>query len=989
VPQRDDQGPKPPLPTSSGEDFPSDDGDLFDAIIVEDRPRPVQVPAVHVQVPAPAALALPPQPTSPDPDLDIDTDDIGAAPAPAPAPAAPASAFAQRPRFTPAGSTATPAPTAPATSTTPGLGPKPAAKPTLSAASLLHRGGGDEGGGGGGLPTAMPARNPPPAAQKTIELDGEILGVRGPPPQRPPPPPGDGRVAEAQGRAPTAPSPSAPAHPASPAQPSVPNMASAAHAATMHGEPARPVSAPASDSGARLSFGEPSPRPTAGTFTPPGGERPAASPASPASPAIGDMRTRLVGRVPPGQVRPAVPVPGDRAAGTGPSGQGADGGGPRVRATPAMGVPTSGPQRPGASGPVTRSMSNPMLTAENPFMRYAQTQIGTWEAELATQPDLFRAARLNYEIARLYEYPLGDLNQAATYYLRAHGLLPEYLPILRGARRVLLAQRNFQRALPLFDAEIRLTADPRRKAALCTRRAACSATPCATRPTRGRLRGRARARSGQRVGAQGARADRRPRSAPGTSSRRTTRRSPARSRRTRATARRWSPGGRTCSSCATRTSGRRSSCSRRRSTSTSTAPGAFAALKRLHHGQGRWRELIGVLEREAGQISDPDLKAMAFYRIARMHSERLGNRDKAILALERSVAENPKYRLVVEELIRQYGAAERHDAQVKMLELLVANIEAPPERISILYQIGELHEQRLYNEDEAIRWYEAALEIEPTFRPSLRALSKLYTPAQDVGAADPHAARNEAEAADDSSRAAAAHARMAEIFEVQLERRRTRRSTTTPARSRCSPGLPTPFKALTRLYGDAGRYHELIELLERGIDEAGDEDRRVAYLFRIADIYADYLHEPVQAAHTFRRILKIDPDHLGAIHALQRVLRGRGALQGAGRRARDRGQRRPSRSSASSSLLFRAADILDDKLEDREGALSRYRRALELDPKYAPALAGLGRLYHRLGRWDDLLAIYERELGSRRRGGPRSRCCTRWARWRRRSSATT
>ena len=450
MPQRDDQGPKPPPPTSSGDDFPSDAGDLFDAIIVEDRPRPVQVPPVHVQVPATPALALPPQPTTPD--IDIETDDIGApAPAPAPTPAAPAAAAAQKPRFTPAGA-AGPSTTPAATFAAPGTGPKPAAKPSLSAASLVHRAAEE----GGGLPTAMPARNPPPAAAKTIELDAEMLSVRSPP--RPPPPPGDGRVAEVQGRSPTAPSPSAPAH------------VNPAHAATLHGEPAKPASAPAGDSGARLSFGEPSPRPIAGTFTPPGGERPAAAPASPASPAIGDMRTRLVGRVPPGQARPAVPVPGDRAAGTGPSGQGADGdaarSGPRVRATPALGVPTSGQARPAASGPVTRSMSNPMLTAENPFMRYAQTQIGIWEAELATQPDLFRAARLNYEIARLYEYPLVDLNQASTYYLRAHGLAPEYLPILRGARRVLLAQKNHSRALPLFDAEVRLTADPRRKAAL-------------------------------------------------------------------------------------------------------------------------------------------------------------------------------------------------------------------------------------------------------------------------------------------------------------------------------------------------------------------------------------------------------------------------------------------------------------------------------------------------------------------------------------------
>lgn len=86
--------------------------------------------------------------------------------------------------------------------------------------------------------------------------------------------------------------------------------------------------------------------------------------------------------------------------------------------------------------------------------------------ELATQPDLFRAAGSTTESPAFWSFPLGNLTQSATYYLRAHGLLPEYLPILRGARRVLLAQRNFPRALPLFNAEIRLTSDPRRKAAL-------------------------------------------------------------------------------------------------------------------------------------------------------------------------------------------------------------------------------------------------------------------------------------------------------------------------------------------------------------------------------------------------------------------------------------------------------------------------------------------------------------------------------------------
>ncbi len=618
------------------------------------------------------------------------------------------------------------------------------------------------------------------------------------------------------------------------------------------------------------------------------------------------------------------------------------------------------PRASAPSGPLTRHVSSPGMPAENPFLRYAQTQVQVWEAELATQPDLFRAARLNYEIARLLEYPLGDLNQAATYYLRAHGLLPEYLPILRGARRVLLAQRNFQRALPLFDAEIRLTADPRRKAALIYAKGSLLADV---------LHNEAEARTAFAAARE---------LDPGNVSILKA----LEQIDTRVGA--WEPLEKELAHIASAVEkdprhrsalvARRAHLFEVRHKNVGTAvelletaldldpqaPGAFAALKRLHHAQGRWRELISVLEREAQQITDPDLRAMSFYRIARLQSERLGNRDKAIAALERAVAGNPKYRLVVEELIRLYGAADRHDAQVRMLELLVANIDAPQERISILYQIGELHESRLYNEDEAIRWYESALEIEPTYRPSLRALSKLYG-RRKLWEPLIQMLHAEAEATDDSSRSAAAHSRMAEIFETQLGD--AEQAIDHHARALAlQPGLATSFKALARLYGDAGRFHELIELLERGIDEVTEEDRRVAYLFRVADLYADYLHEPVQAAHTYRRILKIAPNNLGAIHAMQRVLE----IAGRFKELVDALELEASKTQDKPrivALLGRAADLLDDKLEDREGALIRYRRALDLDPKHAPSLAGLGRLYHRLGRWDDLLAIYERELG--------------------------
>ncbi|MCA9634773.1 MAG: tetratricopeptide repeat protein, partial [Myxococcales bacterium] len=293
------------------------------------------------------------------------------------------------------------------------------------------------------------------------------------------------------------------------------------------------------------------------------------------------------------------------------------------------------------------------------------------------------------------------------------------------------------------------------------------------------------------------------------------------------------------------------------------------------------------------------------------------------------------------------------------LERLVELVESKNERISLLFRLGEVHELSLGDEEKAIRWYEASLAAEPAYLPGLRALAKLYTRREAWRSL---IAMNlaEAEAVKESLRKASAHQRVAEIFEVNLGDAGKAIEHHARALS-LDPTLAASFKALIRLLTDAGRFHEVIELYERGIDGAPNKAVKIAYLFRIGDIYIDNLREPVQAMHTYRRILKIDPDHLGAIHALQRSADDAGrhkelveALELEASKTREQPR--------VIVLLHRAAEILDERLDDREGALARLRRILELDASYQPALASAGRLYFRLGRWEDLFRTYEQEL---------------------------
>src|SRR5215471_15062689 len=96
----------------------------------------------------------------------------------------------------------------------------------------------------------------------------------------------------------------------------------------------------------------------------------------------------------------------------------------------------------------------------------AAAVIATCEAELARAPSPDRAARLQHEIARTHEAVLGDKAAALRHYEAALEHAPDHLASIRGARRVLMELKRFADALPFWDAELRVVADPKQRAAL-------------------------------------------------------------------------------------------------------------------------------------------------------------------------------------------------------------------------------------------------------------------------------------------------------------------------------------------------------------------------------------------------------------------------------------------------------------------------------------------------------------------------------------------
>lgn len=591
------------------------------------------------------------------------------------------------------------------------------------------------------------------------------------------------------------------------------------------------------------------------------------------------------------------------------------------------------------------------------YAEEARAALEHYQKALETEEETDRRGRLHYEIARIAESILGDSRLAVEHYRQALEATPDRLPVITGARRVMLARDEHAEALALFDRELRLTADRGTKAALMFAKARVLETKL----------GRAKEARDLYVSAGDLVAS-----------------DPVLIKaveQTDWTLRDWNHLAEAYAQEANAVGSdakHRASLVVRRARQLEvhandldgaaqlyeealdidhSAPGAVEALKRLHYDRRRWRELIRVLETEGQTAQDQPLRIASMYRVGQIHADRLGNRREAISALEAAAREAPDQPFVLDALARLYERAGSHTALANTLTRLVESTHDPRERLGYLHRIGELCRDELHDDESAIEAYEAALEIDPTYVPALRSLAPMYAGKEKWDLLVQMHER-EARATHEPARRAVAHARAAEILE-----RANRRVEAISHHERAltlDPQLASSFRALLRLYAATSEHHKLVELYERA-QSSVDRARRIEYLFSIGDLYRGPLDDPESAEAAYARILEIDPKHLGAVHALQRAAEQAGrwrklveALELETKIVADRKE--------IVALLYRAGSVLKDRLDARNEAVARFKRVLELDPKHKQTLASLGRIHHTEGHWVDLVEVYRREL---------------------------
>ncbi len=278
-------------------------------------------------------------------------------------------------------------------------------------------------------------------------------------------------------------------------------------------------------------------------------------------------------------------------------------------------------------------------------------------------------------------------------------------------------------------------------------------------------------------------------------------------------------------------------------------------LARLYERVGKWLELIELHDREASLSGDTKQVVSLAHRNAEIYEDQLKDRAAAIKAYERVLGLSPSYLPALKALGRLYGQESQWDALIRMYRAESEIAPTTDQAATLIYKIGELFEQKLTNENDAIASYQEVVTLSPSYFPAVRALARIY---RQQGAWESLIEVLRAEAANrtDPTERANAMFQAAAIWEDQLKR---------PDNAiegyqevlRLTPSHTTALQQLERLLNAKDDVKELIAVLDRET-QVGSSVMRVAAWLKLARIYLDRLNEPQRAALCCENALSLD-----------------------------------------------------------------------------------------------------------------------------------
>lgn len=386
---------------------------------------------------------------------------------------------------------------------------------------------------------------------------------------------------------------------------------------------------------------------------------------------------------------------------------------------------------------------------------------------------------------------------------------------------------------------------------------------------------------------------------------------------------------------------------------------ALEALEKIYFKREAWPELFGVYEKMVDIAVGDEGMADCYARMARIASDALSDRDRAIDLWGRVVDLRGEDPMALSALAGLYEGAEMWRELVDILERQVRITESPDDRIPLYRRLGQIWGERLQRERQSLEAWQEVLQIDPRDVDALRAIAAIYRQMmswEDLVDTLHRLIEAGGLAGVDPEEIKEAHAELGTIYGEHL----LRPNEAIDAWLKVLHYDGKDFRAmaaLESLFTQEALWERCVEILERRAQILREPAEKIEELLKAARIWEDNVVDPAAAADTYERVLQIDNTNLTASIQLEQIYRNRGnwsqlidLLLARVDFTQDVRQK--------IELLQNVAEIYENNLGDRDGAFVVLQAAFKEDYSNDDVCRELERLASVTGKWGDLLTDY-------------------------------
>jgi tetratricopeptide (TPR) repeat protein len=306
---------------------------------------------------------------------------------------------------------------------------------------------------------------------------------------------------------------------------------------------------------------------------------------------------------------------------------------------------------------------------------------------------------------------------------------------------------------------------------------------------------------------------------------------------------------------------------------------AIKTLERLRKAQGRWDELIGVVDRHINLLTHPAEKAELCVEMGDIFHQQLKQVDRAVTAYHQALELDPRCRPAMHALGMLYERSGNWPFALDMLEKEAIAAGNTADAVELFHRMGKINEDMLIDPNSAKRCYLEALKIDPSYLPCIRALKGIYEIEKDWDSFE-KALVQEAEQTEDQYEKSKAFAEVARYY---LERKEDRDSSTRfyEEALRLDPNSGEAAKPLADVYvarEDWPNAEKMLDIVVLRMSEraAEDQDGSIAkelcrQAYRLGYV-CEKLGKKDKALKCYERAWQLDATYLPALEGLGNLL---------------------------------------------------------------------------------------------------------------------